>query len=86
VIDRYVKETPNREREGTYWHPRATPLVELTVNDLLEHALDIPPARWDRGSQMRVAKSLQALGWHRSRRRDGERRYWAYIEGTSHGE
>jgi predicted P-loop ATPase len=79
VIAKYVHENPNREREETYWHPRKEPLEELTVSDLLEVALNIPPARWDRSSQMRVASALKALGWRRSRRGSTGKRYWAYV-------
>lgn len=80
VIERYVFENPNRERDETYWHKRQEPLTELTVNDILQNALDIPPGRWDRGSQMRVSKALQAIGWRRSRRETNGIRRWAYVK------
>lgn len=81
IIERYVREVPKREHDDTYWIPRKEAKAELQVDDLLQNALDIPPGKWDRGSQMRVAKALQALGWRRSRRRDGNSRYWAYVHG-----
>jgi len=80
LIERYVNEIPKRDHGETFWVPRPEQLPELRVNDILQHALDIPPGRWDRGSQTRVAKCLQALGWRRSKRRDGESRYWAYVK------
>lgn len=84
LIERYVNEARNETHGETYWAKRATPLTELRVNDILENALAIPAGRWDRGSQTRVAKCLQALGWRRSKRRNGESRYWAYVkEGTT---
>jgi putative DNA primase/helicase len=83
LIARYVKEHPNRERDETYWHTRKEPLTELTVNDILENALGMPAARWDRSSQMRVANALKAMGWRRVKRRTGEKRYWAYMDGTT---
>lgn len=80
VIARYVHEEPNRNNEEMYWMPRKEPLRELTVNDLLQNALDIPMARWDRGAQMRVSNALKALKWRRSKRRKGDKRYWAYVQ------
>jgi predicted P-loop ATPase len=82
VITRYVAELPKREHGETWWLKRAEPLHELTTNDLLENALGIPPGRWDRGSQMRVANALKALGWRRSKRWTGGKRYWAYVDGS----
>ena len=79
VITRYVNEIPKREHSESFWIPRPQPLTELTVNDLLQNALDIPTGRWDRGSQMRVANALKALGWRRSRRGTTGKRYWAYV-------
>lgn len=82
VIERYVNEIPKEDHGETFWIKRPQPLVELRINDILEHALQIPAGKWDRGSQTRVAKALQALGWRRSRRRNGESRYWAYVKGA----
>lgn len=84
VIERYVTEVPREDRGETYWIKRPEPLAELQVNDILQNALGLPPGKWDRGSQIRVSKALQALGWRRSKRRNGESRYWAYVkEGTT---
>lgn len=82
LIARYVNENPSRQMGEIYWSVRPAPLNELVVTDILENALDIPAARWDRSSQMRVASALKALGWHRVKRRVGEKRYWAYMVGT----
>lgn len=79
LINRYVDENPNRERGEVYWHKRPAPLSELSVNDILQNALDIPAGRWDRASQMRVSKALQALGWRRIRQCVNGIRRWAYV-------
>lgn len=39
---------------------------ETTVGEVLEQGLKIPPDKWDRSMQMRVAKCLKVLGWHKS--------------------
>lgn len=80
VIDRYVYEIPKEDHGETYWIKRDKPLTEMRVNDIMQHALDLPAGRWDRSTQIRVAKCLQALGWRRSNRRNGESRYWAYVK------
>ena len=80
IIDRYVTEIPKRDHGEMFWMKRPEPLRELGINDILENALNIDAGRWDRGAQMRVSKALQALGWRRSKRRDGNRRYWAYVK------
>jgi predicted P-loop ATPase len=80
LIARYALEVPKRDNGTTYWIKRQEPLHELTVTDILEHALEIPTGRWDRGSQMRVANALKALGWRRSKRTEGTKRYWAYVQ------
>jgi len=80
LIERYVHEEPRENQGEKYWMKRSEPLTELRVNDVLEHALDIPSGRWDRSSQMRVAKALQAIGWRRSKRETNGIRRWAYIK------
>lgn len=55
-------------------HPDARP----TVGELLVDVLDIPKDRWTRSDQMRVASSLQRLGFARRQVRDGTDRVWRY--------
>ncbi|NUO50466.1 MAG: hypothetical protein HOV80_16550 [Polyangiaceae bacterium] len=52
----------------------------LTTADVLEHALQIEPSRWDRQIQIRVGHTMKRLGWEHVRRRlaDG-RAVWAYL-------
>jgi predicted P-loop ATPase len=83
VIERYITESPERfDHREVFWRPREKPLDQLAVSDLLELALGIPPGRWTRSDQMRVAASLQALGWRKVRLREGEMRINAYRRST----
>lgn len=86
LVARYVEEAPTDVGDEVRWYKRPEPLQELQVNDILEHALRLPAGRWDRGSQIRIANVLKALGWRRSRRRDGNRRYWAYVKRDQPGQ
>ncbi len=52
--------------------------LETTIADVLENALKVDIARQDRWSQMRVARLLARLGWHRDRESRGDRR-WRYM-------
>jgi putative DNA primase/helicase len=80
LISRYVNEIPKEDHGERFWLKRQEPLRELTVNDILENALGLPSGRWDRASQMRISKSLKALGWRRSKRYVNGVRHWAYVK------
>jgi hypothetical protein len=59
--------------------------AEITIGRVLEDALKIELGRQDRAAQMRVAKILKKLGWHREREGGGERQ-WRYLRpGTQAG-
>jgi predicted P-loop ATPase len=64
------------------WHEeevkRATPLADLSVGEILEHAIGIEPARWSRADQMRVTAWLKANGWTRIQVRTESGRQWRY--------
>lgn len=51
---------------------------EVTVQEVLRHAVGIDVGKWSRTDQMRVAKSLVSMGWAKVRLRDGDVRIWAY--------
>jgi predicted P-loop ATPase len=61
---------------------RATPLADVSVGEILEHAIGIEPARWSRTDQMRVTAYLKARGWQRYQARLDTRangvREWRY--------
>lgn len=79
IIELYADHYPDRQVIGQLtWHPRTERLEYLTVQGILGEALDIPIARWDKSSQMRVARSLKALGYTRIRISEGVSRRWVY--------
>jgi putative DNA primase/helicase len=60
--------------------PRAAPLNDASVGEVLQEALGIEPARWTRADQMRVSAYLKSKGWYQGKaesRRDAVRE-WRY--------
>jgi len=61
---------------------RASPLIDVSVGQILETALGIEAARWTRADQMRVTAYLKARGWERYQTRigtgRGSNREWRY--------
>jgi hypothetical protein len=57
---------------------RPQPLSDVSVGEILEHALGIEPARWNRAEQMRVAAYLKTREWERYQARKGSFREWRY--------
>lgn len=69
-IEKYTHHERVREADddGAFhwkWIARAEPRTELSTAEVLEHALDVPRAQWDKSKEMRVAESLKFLGWER---------------------
>jgi len=62
--------------------PRAKPLTDVSVSELLEQALGIEAAKWTKGDQMRVGAYLKAKKWERYKTtgapKDGVAREWRY--------
>jgi len=67
--------------------PRAAPLVDVSIGEILGEAIGIEPARWTKGDQMRVGAYLRAKGWVRYRhRQEGGRdapREWRFGFGLA---
>jgi len=61
---------------------RTSPVVDVSVGEILEGALGIETGRWSRADQMRVTAYLKARNWHRYQARIGSRsdgvREWRY--------
>ncbi|MCB1502163.1 MAG: toprim domain-containing protein [Bauldia sp.] len=57
---------------------RATPLADVSVGEILQHAIGLEPGRWTRGDQMRVAAYLKRQNWKRYRARSGKALEWRY--------
>ncbi len=61
---------------------RATPLADVSVGEILQHAIGLEPGRWSRSDQMRVTAWLKARGWRRYQARLGSGgdapREWRY--------
>ena len=57
--------------------PRAMPLRDVAVGEVLEQALCIEPAKWSLADQMRVGRYFKAKKWTRYRS-TGKARDWRY--------
>lgn len=72
VLLMYIDHEPERDplSKGAPrdWRQRLSPIEEITVAEFLEHALEIPPARWSRGDQMRASSIFKKLKWQRVRK------------------
>ncbi|TAN59443.1 MAG: P-loop ATPase [Magnetospirillum sp.] len=90
LIDRWLSYEKRRVNYGygAYddWREeeveREQPLTDVSVGDILQHAISIEPGRWTRGDQMRVTAYLKARSWQRYQARAGSRegnlREWRY--------
>lgn len=66
-----------------YRRPRPEPLDDVSVAEIMEHALGMEKGRWSQVDQNRVARSLVSMGFEQYRARVGghgsggqrERRY-----------
>lgn len=62
--------------------PRATPLRDVSVGEVLEQALCIEPGKWSLADQMRVGRYFKARKWERYRAgspgKDETAREWRY--------
>jgi putative DNA primase/helicase len=61
---------------------RDAPLSDVSVGEILQHAIGIEPGRWSRADQMRVTAYLKANGWRKYQARvgagRGSAREWRY--------
>jgi predicted P-loop ATPase len=57
---------------------RSSPVVDVSVGEVLEGALGIEPARWTKADQMRVGAYLRTRQWERYQSRKGATREWRY--------
>ena len=57
---------------------RSSPIVDVSVGEILEQAIGIEPARWTKSDQMRVGAYFKAKKCTRYQRRSGEVREWRY--------
>ena len=78
------EDAQNPRAEGDAWEPLieahlavAGPDYEPTVGDILRNAIGLEPGKWARADQMRVARSLQSLGYARFLA-SGPKRCWKY--------
>ena len=88
LVDASVIETAQEEQAARYvpdeWGEVIADYVGgkdvTTVSEVLEHALFIDKAKWDRAGQMRVAQCLTTLEWKRKRASCDEtgKRPWKY--------
>jgi hypothetical protein len=61
---------------------RAAPLTDVSVGEILEHAIGVERSRWTKSDQMRVGAYLKAAKWERYRANSGGKlggaREWRY--------
>jgi putative DNA primase/helicase len=74
-IETYIHQERVWDGYSNKWkaQTRLTPLEELSVAEILEHALDIPKAQWNKAAEMRVGEALRYLGWTKKNVRHGVR-------------
>lgn len=65
LINRYLTHQPGHS-EGD-WTPRGVEKTELTIAEVLEHAIGLRPSAWNHGHRMRVSRILQDMGMEMSR-------------------
>ena len=53
---------------------RSTPVVDVSVGEILCHAIGIEPGKWTRNDQMRVSAFLKSKGWERYQVSIGKKR------------
>jgi putative DNA primase/helicase len=58
---------------------------EVTVGDVLQHALGVAPEHWDKAMQMRAANCLRVLGWRRTTARRGSKVVKMWLRGGNGG-
>ena len=67
LILRYINSAPVEEVTDygveDNWVPRTQPLTEVSIPEILEHALKLPTGQWHKGNEMRLAEALRFLGW-----------------------
>lgn len=64
--------------------PGSSPKADVSVEEFLEHAIGLPPERWEPIAQRRVARVLKHWGWERYQKRTGDTRKWRYRSPSTH--
>jgi predicted P-loop ATPase len=63
---------------------RQQPLTDVSVAEILEHALGIEPGRWSQIDQNRVSRCVVSMGFTRHKVRHDGRRQWRYrLDGAA---
>lgn len=91
-------EETTRQQESRYHAPAwcgpiedyllKTQMVEVSVEELMDSALKMPPSQWNRSNEMRVAEALKFLKWTRKdvwRNKRTVKRWFAPNEAGSEG-
>jgi predicted P-loop ATPase len=90
VIDRWLAFEKRRVNHGygAYedWREeeirRPEALTDVSVAEILQHAIGTEPGRWTRSDQMRVGAYLKTCGWERYRN-GASKREWRYRKGEA---
>lgn len=89
VPDAAARDEQEARRSSDEWEPVIERWLlgrdEVTVGDVLEGALKLPPDKWDKASQMRAATALRVLGWVRTTARRGGRLVKVWQEAVTGG-
>ena len=66
-----------------------TPLIDVSVGEILGQCIGLEPGRWTRADQMRAGAYLKAKGWERYQTRKAKGRHgakeWRYRDPTPAG-
>jgi predicted P-loop ATPase len=61
---------------------RLEPLHDVSISEVLQHAIGLEAGRWGRAEQMRIAAHLKAHGWERYKSGGRGQRAWRYRRST----
>lgn len=75
-LDGHASSDAYLHRDGVVDPDR--PIDEVTIAEIMRHALRIESAKQSKPDQMRVGAILRHLGWHRAQRREEKGRRWCY--------
>lgn len=79
-----LQEASEKYQDEDVWEPMILDYValqrEVTVAEVLAHALKFEPDRMSKGAQMRVASVLQRAGMHKVRPRESGRRTTKWVK------
>jgi len=77
------QESQEARYAGDAWEQKVSDYLvdkdQVTVGEVLQHAIGLEIGRWGQSEQNRVAKVLKRLGWRRTQRLVEGKKTWVYV-------